>query len=120
MSESSHTTDIRAAVFAACEPKTAHVLWRGIGPVLVRQLTVKEREELDRETFRRNRRKQPAAIAERWIIATVMNADGSPMFTDLDLERLGKLPSSLATSIMAVISKENNIGVDIDEDDEGN
>jgi hypothetical protein len=87
------------------------------GGVRVYSMTASQRDEFDRETTRRKKKKLALCVRERLLIAAVRGDDGQPLFAADDEQRLAELPVGVAEKVFISAAKMN--GFIVEEDDDG-
>src|SRR5262249_50398831 len=99
---------------------TINSKWKGIGPIVIEGMTVKERKAFDKESRKLRRDGDDPAFSERLLIQCVKLPDGRKLFEDWkpgDFEDV----SGQAERIAAICAKASGYMDDDDEeDDEGN
>jgi hypothetical protein len=84
----------------------------------IRQLSAGEREMLDDGQVEQGpdgkiAGKQDGQHGARWLIACLVDADGKPLFSDDDAERLAALPSGVARRLLNRVLEVNEVGRDL-------
>lgn len=101
----------KAAILAAAKkpPKMEEVDIPDLGTVFVKVMSSRERDKWEEFNSKNGVFK---SFRPRLMIATVCNADGSPMFTDAELPELGELPSTVVDPIWEVAKRINGLTPD--------
>lgn len=96
----------KSAFFAALKPKTSEAAVEGFGTVRVAQLSVSEVEEIRKVATNDEAKKE---IGLRFVLAAVVDDDGSRVFSDDDLAQLRASNNGAIESLATAVLKLNGL-----------